>query len=67
MSARKWKTAEQRDLTRRFNRAIKADPLLKTMFEIMFDQENRLRALESRPPVTRAQARAFLKIKYTGV
>jgi hypothetical protein len=54
------------DLAARFDRAIQNDPLLKTLFEVMFDQENRIRTLEGNPPVSRSQALTSLRNMYTG-
>lgn len=62
MSARRWKET----IAARFDKAVVRDPLTRTLFEITFDQENRLRVLESRPAITRAQAMATLKSKYLG-
>lgn len=42
---------------------VDKDPPLKAIFLTLFDLENRVRALEGRPPVTRAQALAALKAR----
>ena len=48
----------------RFDLEIKRSRILRVLFEVMFDQENRLRALEGLSPITRAQARTALRNKY---
>lgn len=49
-----------------FEKSIRNDRVLKTLFKVMLDQENRLRALEMRPAVTGTEARAQLKALFTG-
>lgn len=66
MGASRWKSAAERDLGIQFDRRITSDPILRTLFEVMFEQENRLRVLENRPAVTRAQALASLRSTFTG-
>ena len=48
-----------------FAARIKNDRVLKALFEVMFEQENRIRALENKSPITRAQAKTVLKQKFT--
>lgn len=50
---------------RAFESGMRRDRMLKTLFAVMLDLENRLRALEGRPTVTAAQARAALKTTFT--
>lgn len=40
--------------------AIDSDKFVRLLFEINFDQENRVRTLEGRPAITRAQYRTAL-------
>lgn len=53
------KTAEEVDA----EKDIRIDAFDRLNFEVNFDQENRIRALESKTPVTRAQYRAALKAR----
>lgn len=39
---------------------LQKDRLVRLLFEINFDQENRIRALEGQPPVTKAQYKTAL-------
>jgi len=66
MGAERWKSAAERDLGNQFDRRIKSDPLLKTLLEVMFNQENRIRTLEGRPTISRSQAQASLRAMFTG-
>ena len=63
MSARRWRPGTA---TQEFDRKISGDRVLRALFEVMFDQENRLRALEGRPALTRKQAQAALRQRYVG-
>ncbi len=65
MSARRW-PGRRVDAGANFDRRIGRDPILKPLFEVMFNQENRLRALEGKPALTRTQARQALRDRYTG-
>jgi len=49
-----------------FEKGIRNDRILKTLFKVMLDQENRLRALEGRAAASAADARAQLKALFTG-
>jgi len=49
-----------------FDKGIRNDRTLKTLFKVMLDQENRLRALEGRAAVSAADARARLKALFAG-
>jgi len=62
MSAIRWKTDADRG--RRFDKDIKHDPVLRALFETLFDQEKRLRVLEGKPPLSKAQARAALRSRF---
>lgn len=48
-----------------FDRIAKSG-VMRAVFEVLFDQENRLRALENKQPVSRAAALAAFKTKFTG-
>lgn len=45
------------------HKEIKLDAIDALQFKIMFDMENRVRALESKAPITAAQYRAALKAR----
>jgi len=48
-----------------FEKSIRNDRVLKALFKIMLDQENRLRAFEGRPATSAADTRAELKALFT--
>lgn len=52
------------ELDKEASLTIDSDKFKKLLFEINFDQENRLRVLEGNPPITKAQYRAALISQY---
>lgn len=65
MSAERW-AGRRPDAGADFDRRVKTDRLLRVLFEVTFEQENRIRALERRAEITRAQAVAALRAKFVG-
>lgn len=59
------KRLNETDPAAAFEKTIRNDRVLKTLFRVMTDQENRLRALEGRPAVSGAEARAQIKALFT--
>lgn len=48
-----------------FDRTTKSSAM-KAMFEVLFDHENRIRALENKQPISRQVALAAFKAKFVG-
>ena len=48
-----------------FEHAVRADRRFGATFKVLFDQENRLRALEGQAPLNPAQFKARLKAWFT--
>lgn len=44
--------------------ALESDKIKRLLFEVNFEQENRVRALESKPAITKAQYKAAIKDLY---
>jgi hypothetical protein len=49
-----------------FEKNLRNDRVLKTLFKVMLDQDNRLRALEGRAALSAADARDRLKALFMG-
>ncbi len=52
--------ADDREATRDFGGEFEIDRIKRLLFEINFDQENRIRVLEGAPAITKAQYKAAL-------
>lgn len=46
------------------SRSINGDPLVRTLFDVNFDQEKRLRAVEGKATITKAQYRNQVRALY---
>ena len=53
-----------RPIAEQFEQGMKVNPLLITLFKMLFNQENRLRALEGGQPISKADFRAALKAQF---
>ena len=53
-----------RPIAEQFEQGMKSNPVLITLFKMLFNQENRLRALEGGQPISKVEFRAALKTQF---